>query len=387
MKKFFYLPAWITSLLCSLLSGGLFCMICDAENCILWVGGFLLTALVFGFLGMRLAFWFSKKYRLPDSKSWIARLLVCALLIGGAGMGGQALFMSSKEEVIIPATVDIALLLDASSSMDFNGYNTPRTDAANQFVDSLDDASRLQVVSFTGTVLDSTSLLTMDDAGKQTAHQLINGIDSIGMTDLNAPLRLAMETLDQQARIDSNRVVILLTDGEGDLASDVASDLIDKEIRVFTVRIDSSSYDSAQAKALIALAQKSGGFDTKLSPDAAGKVDASALLTAFHDAFQASAEERTVMLDELLLCSETVTPYQFMIRLVTLWICAVLFGVAYYGWSGIKALLLNMGSGVLLTILLTICGENMGVCMVLICLFLAAACSTLEIEGGDTLDV
>ena len=50
--------------------------------------------------------------------------------------------------------------------------------------------------------------LYMDSTGKQELKDFIASIDSIGQTDFNAPLRLAVDTLTAEARPDVNLSLI-----------------------------------------------------------------------------------------------------------------------------------------------------------------------------------
>ena len=134
---------------------------------------------------------------------------------------------------------------------------------------------------------------------------------SIGQTDFNAPLRLAVDTLTAEARPDVNLAILLLTDGEGDLDSDVAQDIQAGGIMFFSVRISKSSATGSQARALIDLANATGGFDTRLKPAADGSVDTAALLESFNNAFEASTENRVSMEEDLLISSEETSLYQF----------------------------------------------------------------------------
>ena len=211
--------------------------------------------------------------------------------------------MYSKEEVVVSASADVVLLLDASGSMESSGYHGARTDAGCQFVESLGEDNRMQAVSFAGKVLDSSSLLDMGAQGKHVLTQFIQGIDSVGTTDFNQPLETAMQTLTQEGRADAGKAVILLTDGEGSLDNDIVSVYKNGDVKVFTIRISSSSNMSTEARALAELAADTDGFDVQLTPKADGTVDAADMLEAFQEAFQATTDTQVKMSKDLLILS------------------------------------------------------------------------------------
>lgn len=391
MRRRFGVLSWIFSLIGAMLGSQLVAATYENVNGptehALWGGALLLAIYFGGFAGLSLSLLFGR-WRARRPRGWLVAFLLCGALIFGAGAGGQALFMLTREEVVVSTDkVDMVLLLDASSSMDSSGYDTPRTEAASQFVDGVGEENRLQAVSFASTVLDSTGLLYLDSAGKQELKAFIASIDSIGQTDFNAPLRLAVDTLTAEARPDVNRAILLLTDGEGDLDSAVAQEIEAEGIMFFSVRISKSSTTSSQERALIDLANATGGFDTRLKPASDGSVDTAALLESFNSAFEASTENRLSMEEDLLISSEETSLYQFAVRLVTLLLCALLFGVGYFAQFRGKKLLLNLGSGALLAVLITLMGGQVEACMALAALLLGAAYVSFEPAGGEVFDV
>lgn len=392
MRKSFSILSWLLSFagacLCAWLASGAWGNVNGAKEYILWSGAFFAAIFIGGFGGLQLSLALNRRCRPLRPKRWLSAFAACAALIFAAGAGGQALFMLSSEEVqITSSSVDMVLLLDASGSMDESGYSRPRTEAASQFVDALSPDHTLQAVAFASTVIDSTQLLALDDAGKQSLKAFISAIDSVGMTDFNEPIKMAVDTLSTQTQPERNKAILLLTDGEGDLDDDVVSSLVNSDIRVFSVRIDDSGSLSSRARALVDLAEATGGFDTCLRPDREGNVDTADLLAAFQAAFEASTEDQLVMKEELLISSETASIYQLLIRLATLVVCGILFGVGFYAQLKVSALLFNALSGAALTVAVSLLGGSTALCILLCCLLLASAYVTLERNGGDTLDV
>lgn len=355
---------------------------------IIWAGTFFLVVFLCGDIGLQLALRFSRKYKVEMPRHWIIALLLAGVLLFGLGAGGQALFMYSREEITVPADVDMVLLLDASGSMAAANYSDSRTNAACQFVDSLSENNQLQAISFTGSVQDYSSMLVMDDGGKQTLKQLIRSIRSTGGTDFNEPLRKAMETLQNQGRADCNKAVLLLTDGMASISTEIRNAYLSSGIKVFSIRIDSSNRLSSNAKALVDFAVSTGGFDAQLVPQTGGGVDAANMLTAFQNAFQATSETRTNMSSDLIICSESATTWQFLVRAVTMMLCSVIFGLGYFGRIQMMPLLLHIGFGFVLCLLISFLGGgSYVVCVIMLCIMMAAAYVSLRPGMGEEMDV
>lgn len=355
----------------------------------LWVGGFFLMLFVFGFCALQLAIMLNKTYQVQRRPLWWVAFLLACVLIFGISTVGQFAFMYSTEKVLVPAEVDMVLLLDASSSMAAFGYNDSRTDAACQFVDSLSEDCRLQGVSFAGTVLDSTQLLTMNTANKATLKQMISAIDAAGSTDFNEPLRQAMDTLNREGRPDSKKAVVLLTDGQSELDSGVVSSYVGSDILVFTVRIDKSSSLDLDEQALVDLATQTGGFDTHLVPGPGGKVNAGDMLQAFQSAFEATSQVEVNMREDLIVYAEDgITFGQFLIRTLVIVLCTVVIGFGYFGKISLPSIISGGVAGLIASVLVCILeGAGYALCALILVLLTGTAYVFLDLRGEDHVDV
>lgn len=355
----------------------------------LWVGAFFLLLFVFGFCALQLAMALNKTYKVERRPLWWVAFLVACVLVFGVGVGGQYLFMYSKEEVVVPAEVDMVLLLDASGSMDSYGYTAPRTDAACQFVDSLDEDCRLQVMAFAGRVLDSSQLLTMDSVNKSAMKQMISSIDASGATDFSEPLQKAKETLDSQGRQNCNKAVILLTDGESNVETSVVNAYMGSDIRFFSIRISDRSYLDGDAQALADLAQSTGGFDTQLTPRTDGSIDTADMLKAFQDAFEATSETEVNMREDLIVYAEDgITMWQFLIRTLVIILCTILIGIGYFGVISLPSVISSGAMGLIAAILVTVLeGTGYFLCALTIVLLVETAFVFLDLRGEDHFDV
>lgn len=352
---------------------------------IVWCGAFFLAVFLGGFLGLGLWARWNRACKVVRPRGWPAAFLLSAALLFAAGAGGQALFMYTKEEVSVSAGVDMVLLLDASGSMDAQGYSLPRTQAACQFVDGLPDDCRVQAVSFASIVLDQSPLTRMDPQGKAEVTDFIRSIDSVGSTDFDAPLQAALDILGREGREDCHHAALLLTDGSGELSDDVVRSVQDSGVKVFTIRIGAPG---GQSGALADFARSTGGFDACLTPGPDGGVETGQLLASFQEAFQAVNETRVTMSDDMLIQGGPVSAYQFLVRLAALMACSALFGLGYFGRPQWPALGLNLACGLGLNVLLCFINTSeRTACILILCILMGPALVRLKWEGGEVIRV
>lgn len=355
----------------------------------LWVGAFFLMMFVFGFIALQLAMVLHRTYRVKRNPLWPVAFLVACALMFGIGAGGQYLFMYSKEDVVVPAEVDMVLLLDASGSMKTYGYIQPRNDAACQFVDSLNEDCRLQTVSFAARVLDSSKLMVMNDSNKNQMKQMISAIDAIGDTDFNDPLRKAKDTLDNEGRAKCNKAVVLLTDGDASLSSGIVSEYQQSDIKVFSIRISKSTTLSPKAQKLADFAVSTGGTDTQLIPNPDGSINTSAMLKAFENAFKASSETRVNMREGHIIYSENgVTTWQFLVRAIVMVLCTMLIGFGYFGKFGLGTILSGGIMGLAAAALIGVLEATaFWPCVIIMAPLTGTAFVLLDLRGEDRINV
>ena len=359
---------------------------------IVWMGIFFLLLFLGSFIGMQLGMVFSKKYEVNRPQKWLLSALISACLMFAVGAGGQALFSISFEKEETYKGTDVVLLLDASGSMDYSGYSEPRTDAGTQFVDGLNETCQLEAVSFAATVLDHTDPLILDSQNKYTIKQFIAGIDSIGGTNFENPLKHAITMLDYYGRKDCGKAVILLTDGYTESSDNVSeatkNEYYDRDIKVFTIRIDSNTYMEPETQKLVEFAEKTGGYDVQLQPDSNGNVSAEDMLEAFQNAFTASSEEDYAAFENLLIYSNETTAWQWFVRIVTFVLGSMVAGYGYFGKIKRAGLVMDGIIGLLLAIFISAVEIDFPMigCVIVVCIGMASYvmyCTT----GGDEIDV
>lgn len=351
-----------------------------------WNGAAFAVPFLLGWLGLQLWICLPGRTRVVRPRGWKRSFVLALIFLFVTGAAGQGLFMIHREEGFSAASqADVILLLDASGSMEQGGRNISRTEAACQFVDGLGKNCRLTAASFAAVLLDNSPMVDMDQQGKETVKNFIQSIDSVGATDFNGPLDAAREAL-EGGRKGARRVVILLTDGEGELDASLAESYKNSGTQAFTVRI--AEQDAASGRALAEFAEKTGGFDTLLVPASNGSVDTKSLLEAFQAAMEAVTEGRVVMDGDPMLRGGSVSLYQLAVRLAALTLCGLLFGWGYFGklwqpgawrnllWAPVLDLLLFALSGV----------QTLGG-LQLFCLLFVPAYVRIEEEGGEVIDV
>lgn len=312
-------------------------------KCIL-VGLFFSVIFLCGFIGMQISFALKKKYKIIQ-KYYIT--IPVALLCAGAmfliGAQGQYLFMQDTETVEIvteiegeASPVDMVMLLDSSSSM--RDFVNGRNQAACAFVDTLTEDTCLRVVSFASVLEGASSddLIEMTDGNKNTVKDFINGAGLVGLTNFDLPLSDAFTCLENNARDDAKKVVILLTDGEAGIDDTIYDDYTNSDISFYSIRISAERNPGILAEKLIKLAKDTGGFDRQLTPNSQGNVDTDEMIEAFREIFEAESSSSTstttkkVMKDMLLIYSEEEpSTKQIVIKSAVVVICVLLSTIGF----------------------------------------------------------
>ena len=383
-----------------LLSGNEERLLETVEQLPVWMGIYFLALFLVGFVTLQIRLHFSG-YQVQRSRHWIAASAFAAVCIFLIGSAAQFFYMYSREEIthntVIQKQVDMILLLDASGSMESNGYEASRDEAAIQFVNSLAEDVQLQTVAFAGAdwALESTDLIKMDAAGKDCARSFIAQIDCTGTTNFDSALAHGLGTLMQHpaVRADSAKAVILMTDGDDHTLTDTHFRAYqDAGIKLFTIRI-SSERASASMQMLCDFAVSTGGFDTQIKPNANGNVGVDGMLEAFRNAFQATTEAEVEVVtnytDNLLIRTEPVGIGHHLLRTVALMAICILFGIGYFGKVTPGNLVWNAGFGLVLSILAAVWGSEISLraAAVLSAALVVPAYVTLNIPEGDDIRV
>ncbi|WP_203666788.1 VWA domain-containing protein [Cellulomonas pakistanensis] len=160
-----------------------------------------------------------------------------------------------KDQIEVPRDkhehIDVVLTLDSSGSMVWNDPEGARRTAATAYVDALLGGDRAAVVDFDdqGYV---TQPLTEDRAA---ARDAIAAIDDVGGTHIAYAVQAALGELDQNGDPKHQRVIVLLTDGEGPYWQELTDRAAATGTVVYTVGLGPST-DTAL---LSGIAEATGG--------------------------------------------------------------------------------------------------------------------------------
>lgn len=388
---------WLLSFAGAFIGAFIIALIARNFTGIATIASIVLNALFFilmfagGYAGMKLGFGLLK-IKIHKSPGQIAALILAIVIIICAGAGGQALFLLTRTEYVSGGDVDAVLLLDASGSMDMNGYSDPRTEAATAFVDGLDGSTYLKLISYAACVLDETQLLDMGSSSdKTTAADFIEAIDSTGTTDYNAALEAAVETFktDSDVRDDTVKAVILLTDGLSDedsvdIDSSIAQDFEDYGIKLYIIRIAESGTDTGNIESILNIVDSSGGSDQIIDPSSDGDENAQKILEAFESAFEEASYSKTGLGEGyIMILSQDLTFFQVLIIFITFLLCAVFFQIGYYAKTDGVSLIINLVCAAVVCIVILAAGGNFIVRIIFAALLIGTALVSPNIEEKE----
>ena len=135
---------------------------------------------------------------------------------------------------------DVVQVLDRSTSMASDGKIEAVKTAASRLVDSLEHGGGIGAVSYASEASLDYELTEITDQGvRDEAIAAINAIEPDGFTAIGEGVRLADVELDRFPD-HSNRVMIVLTDGNNNVSQDpisVVNEEVDQDIRIFTIGV------------------------------------------------------------------------------------------------------------------------------------------------------
>lgn len=147
--------------------------------------------------------------------------------------------------------VDVVLAIDSSGSMTSNDPDRQRISASAGLVDNLIEGDRAAVVDF-----DSTARVVQgltDDRAAVTSA--LESIDASGGTNLSAAMARSLQELNSNGDEAHQRVIVLLTDGQGSFSSSYTTQAADSGTIVYTVGLGRG----ADASTLTSIAEGTGG--------------------------------------------------------------------------------------------------------------------------------
>lgn len=164
-----------------------------------------------------------------------------------------------EKEILVPNTLqkqtDIVFMIDTSGSMEDNDPKNLRLTAVTNFVYKMREMDRAAVYSFNDYPRTWTTL-TSDKKAIQDAVARVRGI---GGTDIYYALSDAIDEIKRNGKVDNEKMIILLTDGEGNSNNQRIDGQIARaasmNIKVYTIGLGAS----AGVETLEKIAQGTGG--------------------------------------------------------------------------------------------------------------------------------
>lgn len=187
---------------------------------------------------------------------------------------GETIEISPQEDS--PATgtgasvlKDVILVLDNSGSMKKNDPRFLTNQAVTEFINSLDEATRVSIIIFDQNVRVVVPLTEISSGSRDSILKNLDQINYKGLyTDSPAAIERAIYDLKQNGRTDAKKLIIFMTDGIVDtgnadrdleksrwLKQDLAADAADSEIKIFGIAFT----EDADFELIQSLAQKSDG--------------------------------------------------------------------------------------------------------------------------------
>lgn len=148
---------------------------------------------------------------------------------------------------------DIVLAIDSSGSMSWNDSSNLRLDAAKGFVNAFIGEDQGAVVDF-----DSDANLKIHlTQNKEDIKAAIDTIDSYGGTNINQAVTTSIEELTSSyANTSSDKIIILLTDGDGYYSTHSTQKAVDNEIVIHTIGLG----DGVNQTLLQSISNQTGGI-------------------------------------------------------------------------------------------------------------------------------
>lgn len=165
-----------------------------------------------------------------------------------------------EDEIVVPrapggnnvvVAIDSILTLDSSGSMSWNDPYDQRKTAAKSFVDALIPGDKAGVVDFDYYAYVTQPLTENRDDVKDAIDQ----IDSNGGTDIAEAVRASLDELDRAGAAGRDRVVVLLTDGDGYYEQSLTQRAISSKTAIYTIGLGTE----ANATLLQSIADSTGG--------------------------------------------------------------------------------------------------------------------------------
>lgn len=188
---------------------------------------------------------------------------------GAAGMPQEEAAAEMMQVPQGPVAKDVFIVLDNSGSMKKNDPQFLASQAVNEFINRMDENSRVAVIIFDQAVKLAVPLTEVNTQNRQTILSSLESINYKGQfTDSPAAIERAIYDLKSNGREEAKKLIIFMTDGIVDtgnaeqdleksrwLKQDLAADAADSEIQIFGIAFT----EKADFQLIQSLAQKTDG--------------------------------------------------------------------------------------------------------------------------------
>ncbi len=132
-------------------------------------------------------------------------------------------------------SVDAALVIDCSGSMDWNDPDNLRIQSAKQFIDLAAEGDKIAVIGFTYDAYIFAALQEINgQEDRDNLKQAVDQVTSSGGTDIGEGILVGKEELNTDTIAEISKAIILLTDGESSY-QDEHLQCTESGIRIYTV--------------------------------------------------------------------------------------------------------------------------------------------------------
>lgn len=180
--------------------------------------------------------------RLSKNRS-IVKFIFWALGTSLLIFGGANLQFGNKKEEVQRAGIDLILCLDVSKSMLAEDLKPNRLTRAKSAITKIINglgSDRIGVVVFAGDAFLQLPLTNDHSAAELFINGINTGIIPVPGTNIASALELAQKSFPEES--PTNKAIIVITDGEehDGKAVEIAKDLADKKIKVFSIGLGST---------------------------------------------------------------------------------------------------------------------------------------------------
>jgi hypothetical protein len=151
------------------------------------------------------------------------------------------------------SNADVALVLDRSGSMGFNGFINPAKQAATNFVNLLQNGDGVSVASFnSGARVDFPFTRIQSESDRDAARTAIDGINAGGGTNIGVGINTGLGEL--PSNTSKTQGMVLLTDGFGPVGNALSN--VPENVNIYTIALGPNSDQNL----LNNIASQTGGF-------------------------------------------------------------------------------------------------------------------------------